>query len=83
MPFTAKAPIATLNGWVLTDDIATVETDAGNVEIADPTHVERYWHHTRLLLDAAVTGTDAAVLCRHIIHETSSNPTPPPLARRV
>jgi hypothetical protein len=48
VPFTAQAPIATLNGWVLTDDIATIETDAGNIEIADPQHVERYWRHTQL-----------------------------------
>lgn len=73
VPFTAQAPIATLNGWVLTDDLATVETDAGNVEIADPSHVERYRHHTRLLLNAAATGTDAATLCRAIDDETPSN----------
>ena len=36
VPFTAQAPIATLNGWGITDDLVTVESDAGNVEIADP-----------------------------------------------
>jgi hypothetical protein len=36
LPFTAHAPIATLHGWSLTDDIATIETAAGNLEIADP-----------------------------------------------
>jgi hypothetical protein len=76
VPFTAQAPIATLNGWVLTDDLATIETDAGNVEIADPGRAERDWHHTRLLLDTAATGADAAALCRHIDHETAaSSPT--------
>jgi transcriptional regulator with XRE-family HTH domain len=64
IPFTAQAPIATLNGWLLTDDLATIETDAGDLEIADPEHVQRYWHHTRLLLDAAVVATEAAALCR-------------------
>jgi transcriptional regulator with XRE-family HTH domain len=73
LPFTAQAPIATLHGWFLTDDLATIETDAGNLEIADPSHVERYWHHTRLLLDTAATGTEAAALCRHIDHETASS----------
>jgi hypothetical protein len=66
VPFTAKAPIATLNGWGLTDDLASIETDAGELEIADPEHVERYWHYTRLLLDTAATGDDAATLCRQI-----------------
>lgn len=66
IPFTAQAPIATLNGWGITDDIVTLETDAGNVEIADPERVQRYWHHTQLLLDVAVTGTDAAALSRRI-----------------
>ena len=70
VPFTAPAPIATLHGWALTDDLATIETDAGNLEIADPKHVERYWQHTRLLLEAAVTGPDAATLCRRINDET-------------
>jgi transcriptional regulator with XRE-family HTH domain len=75
VPFAAPAPIATLNGWVLTDDLATIETDAGNLEIADPEHVRRYWHHTQLLLEAAATGTDAATLCRHIGDEI--NPRSP------
>ena len=75
VPFSAPAPIATLHGWALIDDLATIETDAGNLEIADPQHVERYWHHTRLLLEAAVTGIDAAALCRHInqeLHDSSA-----------
>jgi FtsH-binding integral membrane protein len=74
VPFTAQAPIATLHGWSLTDDLATIETDAGNLEIADPQHVERYWHNTRLLLDAAATGTGAATLCRQISSQTATTP---------
>lgn len=66
VPFTAKIPIASLNGWLLTDDLATIETDAGNVEVADPDHIERYWRHTHLLLDTATTGTKAAAFCRQI-----------------
>jgi transcriptional regulator with XRE-family HTH domain len=66
VPFAAQAPIATLHGWSLTDDLVTIETDAGNLEIADPDHVQTYWHHTQLLLDTAATGRDAAALCRHI-----------------
>jgi hypothetical protein len=74
LPFNTHAPIATLHGWSLTDDLATIETDAGNLEIADPTHVERYWHHTRLLLDAADTGIDAAALCRRVDHDPAGSP---------
>ncbi|WP_081686228.1 DUF5753 domain-containing protein [Candidatus Solirubrobacter pratensis] len=70
VPFTVEARIATLNGWGITDKLVTVETDAGNVEIADPEHVNRYWHHTRLLLDVAATGTRAATICRGIKAET-------------
>ena len=33
------------------------------LEVADPDHVEHYWHHTRLLLDIAVTGDKAARIC--------------------
>jgi uncharacterized protein DUF5753 len=70
VPFAVQAPIATLNGWVLTDDLATIETDAGNLEIADPEHLEHYWRDTGLLVDVAVTGDDAAVLCRRINDES-------------
>jgi hypothetical protein len=38
---------------------------AGNLEIADPGHVERYWRH-QLLLDTAATGEAAARICRQI-----------------
>jgi transcriptional regulator with XRE-family HTH domain len=73
VPFNAPAPIATLHGWALIDDIATIETDAGNLEIADPQHVERYWHHTRLLIDIAATGDEAARLCRQINEKTDAS----------
>jgi transcriptional regulator with XRE-family HTH domain len=75
VPFTTQAPIATLHGWSLTDDLATVETDTGNLEVADPEHVQRYWDHTQLLLDAAATGNDAAALCRAINTEPADRST--------
>lgn len=77
VPFAARAPIATLHGWMLTDDLVTIETDAGDLEIADPHHVERYWRNTRLLLDVAVTGTDAAAVCRAISAEALHGPRAP------
>ena len=73
VPFDAPAPIATLHGWALTDHLATIETDAGNLEIADSKHVERYWQYTGLLLETAVTGPDAANICRRINSETTAN----------
>jgi transcriptional regulator with XRE-family HTH domain len=76
VPFTAQAPIATLHGWSLIDDLATIETDTGNLEVADPEHVERYWHHTKLLLDVAATGNDAAALCRAINSEAATDTKP-------
>jgi transcriptional regulator with XRE-family HTH domain len=69
VPFAAQAPIATLNGWSLMDDLATIETDSGNLEIADAQHVDRYWYYTRLLFDAAAVRNDAAALCRRINDE--------------
>jgi hypothetical protein len=73
VPFSAPAPIATLHGWALIDDLATIETDAGHLEIADPQHVKRYWDHTRLLLDIGVTGIDTAAHCRHINDAVNSS----------
>jgi transcriptional regulator with XRE-family HTH domain len=73
LPFAAPAPIATLHGWLLTDGLATIETDAGNLEIADAQHVERYWQHTRLLLDAAAIGHNAAIVCRQINDERADS----------
>jgi transcriptional regulator with XRE-family HTH domain len=73
VPFNAPAPIASLHGWALIDDIATIETDAGNLEIADPQHVARYWHHTRLLLEIAASGDQAARLCRQLNEEVDTS----------
>lgn len=69
VPFAAPAPVAVLNGWTVQDDLVTVETDGGDLEIADPEEVERYQRRTRLMLDAAVTGAAAARLCRQIADE--------------
>jgi hypothetical protein len=68
-PFATQSPIAVLHGWLLTDDLATIETYTGNLEVADPEHVAQYWHYTRLLLDIAATGPHAAAICRAIDDE--------------
>lgn len=36
VPFSVQAPVATLHGWALLDDLVTIETKAGALEIADP-----------------------------------------------
>lgn len=73
VPFSVQAPIATLHGWALTDDLVTIETDGGDLQIADPEQVEGYWRNTRLLLEVAATGNDAAALCRRINDETAAS----------
>lgn len=72
VPFAARAPIAVLNGWAILDDLVTIETDGGDLEIADPEEVEMYWRNTRLLLEVAATGANAAALCRRIADEMAS-----------
>lgn len=65
-PFDRPAPVMLLHGWEQRDDIVTVETAAGDLEIADPAEVARYERYIKLLLTIAATGDDAAVLCRSI-----------------
>lgn len=69
VPFTARLPVAPLGGWGILDDIVSIEQAGGDLEIADPQQVERYWRDTRLLLDVAAKGADAAKLCRRINDE--------------
>lgn len=72
--FSVRMPIAPLGGWAIADSVVTVEQEGGDLEIANPEQVERYWHHTRLLLDVAATGADAAKLCRSINAESDEGP---------
>lgn len=69
VPFTAQAPITSLSGYAMYDDLVTIETLGGDLEIADPTEVARYHRYTALLLDAAATGVEAAALCRRVAGE--------------
>lgn len=69
VPFSAPAPIASLSGYSIRDDMVTIETFGGNLEIADPVEVARYEHYTRLLRDAALTGPDAVALIQRVAAE--------------
>jgi transcriptional regulator with XRE-family HTH domain len=66
VPFSVQAPIASLSGYAMYDDLVTIETLGGDLEIADPAEVARYAHYTKLLLDAAMTGADAAALLEEV-----------------
>jgi transcriptional regulator with XRE-family HTH domain len=66
VPFSRPAPIMVFHGWELTDDVITVETPFGDLDIADPLEVARYGEYLDLLLGIAEIGSDAAILCRSI-----------------
>lgn len=65
VPF-ARFPVLTQHGWDQRDQIVTVETTAGDLEIADPTEVAQYERWMQLLREAATVGARAARLCREL-----------------
>lgn len=75
VPFTVASPVAPASGFVLYDnDLAVVETLAGRLQITEPEVVTRYVRWLELLLGAAVTGAQAASLCRRIAVELMGKP---------
>jgi len=64
VPFSRPWPVAPLGGWTLRDDLLTLEHAGGDLELADPAEVDRYWRNRGLLLEVAATGSDAAELCK-------------------
>jgi Domain of unknown function (DUF5753) len=65
VPFAIPSPIAPASGFVLYDsDLAVVETLIGRLQIADPAMIGRYARWLEVLSEAAVTGEDAAEMCR-------------------
>ncbi len=63
VPFTAQLPVVTLHGWVVRDDVVTVEHADGDLTVAVPSDVARYVAWTDQLRKLALTGPHAA---RHI-----------------
>jgi hypothetical protein len=50
----SRCPILPLNGWEQRDNIVSIETTAGDIEIADPAEVAQYERWADLLADAAM-----------------------------
>ena len=73
VPFGVASPVAPASGFVLyDDDLAVVETLGGRLQISDPDLVARYARWLELLRQAAVTGTEAADMCRRAANELMS-----------
>jgi Domain of unknown function (DUF5753) len=65
VPFSVASPVAPASGFVLYDsDLVVMETLGGRLQVADPELVSRYARWLELLRGAAVTGTQAADMCR-------------------
>lgn len=63
VPFN-KFPVLIEHGWDLREKIVTLETTAGDLEIADPTEVAQYERWSQVLLAAAAVRAQAARLCQ-------------------
>jgi transcriptional regulator with XRE-family HTH domain len=65
VPFSVPSPVAPASGFVLYDsDLVVIETLSGRLQVTDPELVSRYTRWLELLRGAAVTGTQAADMCR-------------------
>jgi transcriptional regulator with XRE-family HTH domain len=70
VPFATASPVAPASGFVLYDnDLAVVETLSGRLQISDPDIIARYARWLELLRQTAVTGAEAAEMCRRIAAE--------------
>ena len=73
VPFAVASPVAPASGFVLYDnDLAVVETLGGRLQISDPDIVARHVRWLELLRQAAVSGTEAADMCRRTANELMS-----------
>lgn len=73
MPFAIASPVAPASGFVLYDnDLAVVETLGGRLQISDPDIVARYARWLELPRQAAVTGPEAADMCRRAANELTN-----------
>jgi hypothetical protein len=73
VPFAIASPIAPASGFVLYDnDLAVVETLGGRLQITKPEMIARYGRWLELLRQPAVTGAEAAEMCRRTAAELTS-----------
>ncbi|TQL66921.1 transcriptional regulator with XRE-family HTH domain [Nocardioides albertanoniae] len=75
VPF-ESVPVLLRHGWDQRDKIVTVETTAGDLEVADPAEVARYERWTRLLLEHALVGQEAADRCAEILERREDRHRP-------
>jgi hypothetical protein len=61
IPF-QRCPILPLHGWEQRDNMVSIETTAGDLEIADPAEVAQYERWGALLTDAAAFNNEGASL---------------------
>jgi transcriptional regulator with XRE-family HTH domain len=76
IPLAAPSPIAPASGFVIYDsDLVVIETLGGRLQITEPELIARYHRWLELLLNAAVTGPEAAELCRRVADELQDDTT--------
>jgi transcriptional regulator with XRE-family HTH domain len=74
IPFSAIVPIEPASGFVVYDqDLVGIDHAGGDLQITEPEQIARYRGWLDALLAVAVTGTDAADLCRAIATEISNH----------
>lgn len=56
-------PVLVGQAWDQRDQVVTIETTAGDLEIADPIEVAQYQRWAEALMSVALTGSDAADKC--------------------
>lgn len=61
-------PVLLGHGWVQRDRVVTIETQAGSLEIADPTEVSQYERWAEVPTSVALTGQTAARRCLALAH---------------
>jgi hypothetical protein len=59
----ATFPVLALHGWDQRDDVITLETTAGDLEVADPAEVQQYATWANRIRRTMLTGVSAVSLC--------------------
>lgn len=67
VPLSTPLPLAPVSGFLIHDNLVSIETLHGVLEIEDPADVAQYHRYRELLLAAAVTGPDMADLLQDIL----------------
>jgi hypothetical protein len=77
VPFAVPSPVAPASGFVLYDnDLAVEETLGGRRQFTEPELIARYARWLELLRQAAITGAEAAQICRRIARELAAETAP-------